>query len=110
MQKNISKGFLWLLFYTPNFQIQAVERLKICPWSRSVLAPTLSRVAFCSGSKSHGVLYLVYISVLSGRIVMCLNENILHRLMSLNVQSPVGTTVWEGLAGMVLLEGVCHWG
>lgn len=30
-----------------------------------------------------------------------------HRLIFLNIWSPVGETVWEGLGGMVLLEGVC---
>ena len=27
----------------------------------------------------------------------------------MNARSPVGGTVWKGLGGMALLEGVCYW-
>lgn len=36
-----------------------------------------------------------------------LNKNGPRRLIYLNTWSSVGETVWEGLGGMVLLEGVC---
>ena len=39
-----------------------------------------------------------------------LNENGSHRLIYLNVWSPVGGPVWEGLGGVALLKEVCHWG
>jgi hypothetical protein len=38
-----------------------------------------------------------------------LNENGLHRLIFLNIWSPVSGTVWECLGGLTLLVDVCHW-
>ena len=32
----------------------------------------------------------------------------LHRLFYLDAFSTVGGTIWEGLGGVALLEGVCH--
>ena len=38
-----------------------------------------------------------------------MNKNGSHRLIYLNVLTPVGGTVWEGLVGVALLKEVCHW-
>ena len=37
-----------------------------------------------------------------------LNENVLHRLICLNIWSLVGGTIWEGLGGVALLQEVYH--
>lgn len=37
-----------------------------------------------------------------------LNENGPQRLISLNVCSPVGATIWEGRGGVAFLEEVCY--
>lgn len=37
-----------------------------------------------------------------------LSENGLHRLIHLNIWSPAGGTVWEGIANVTLLEEVRH--
>lgn len=39
-----------------------------------------------------------------------LNKNGLHRFIFLNIWSPVGGTVQEGMEGVTLLDEVCHWG
>lgn len=36
-----------------------------------------------------------------------LNE-ILQQVQEVDAWSPVGGTIWEGLEGVALLEGVCH--
>lgn len=38
-----------------------------------------------------------------------LNKNGPNKLIGLNVWSPVGGIVWEGLGGVALLKEFCHW-
>jgi hypothetical protein len=42
------------------------------------------------------------VALLSLREFGALNENGLYRILCLNIWSPVGRTVWEGLVGVAL--------
>lgn len=46
--------------------------------------------------------------LLSLREFGALNNNGLYRILHLNILSPGGRIVWEGLVGVVLLKKVCH--